>query len=151
MIRFAKVVLEDPHLGAEYMVDETIIENLILFMYKWKLEEKCYVDDYEYVVELVTILPEDNSIRKYIEAETAFAVMLSSPEHPVEYPLAISDDDANTLSTIRLENIKDMFKLLKVDFIMELDLELLHSYIHEMELFYEEELIKIEDIYEIVI
>lgn len=40
----------------------------------------------------MTILPEDNSIRKYIEAETQFAVMLSSPEFPVQYPLAISED-----------------------------------------------------------
>ena len=38
MIRFAKVVLGDPHLSAEYVVDEIIIENLILFMYKWRLE-----------------------------------------------------------------------------------------------------------------
>jgi hypothetical protein len=73
------VVLEDPHLAAEYVVDEIIIENLILFMYKWRLEENRYVDHQEYINELVTILPEDNGIRSYIQAETAFAVMLSSP------------------------------------------------------------------------
>jgi|JI9StandDraft_1071089.scaffolds.fasta_scaffold1101852_1 hypothetical protein len=59
-------------------------------MYKWRLEEQNYIDHQDYVLELMTILPEDNSIRKYIEAETEFAVLLSSPDFPVEYPLAIS-------------------------------------------------------------
>jgi hypothetical protein len=86
----------------------------------------------------VTILPEHNSIRKYIEAETAFAVMLSSPEHPVEYPLAISDEDSSSLSTIRLSEIEGLFGRLSVDFIMNLNLEKMHSYVKEMEMFYEE-------------
>lgn len=91
MIRFARVVLEDPHLSAEYVVDEVIVENLILYMYKWRLEEETYVQHREYVRELITMLPPENSIRNYIEAETEFAVMLSTPDHPVEYPLTVSD------------------------------------------------------------
>ena len=102
MIKYAKCVLNDPHLAAEYVVDEIIIENLILFMYKWRLEEQVYVDHKSYVDELILILPEENAIRKYIEAESAFAVMMSNSDRPVEYPLAVADEETNTLSTVKL-------------------------------------------------
>ena len=57
-------------------------------MVKWKLEERAYQQDKDYLDELLTILPEDNSIRNYILAEAEFAIMLSTPECPVLYPLA---------------------------------------------------------------
>ncbi len=37
MIKYAKIVLADPHLAAEYPTDEVIMENLVLYMMKWRL------------------------------------------------------------------------------------------------------------------
>lgn len=48
------------------------------------------------------MLPPENSIRNYIEAETEFAVMLSTPDHPVEYPLTVSDEESGVLTSVRL-------------------------------------------------
>jgi hypothetical protein len=60
-------------------------------MVKWKLEERAYQHNKDYLDELLTILPQDNSIRNYIMAEAEFAIMLSTPEYPVLYPLSAAN------------------------------------------------------------
>ncbi len=146
MIRFAKRVLEDPHLAAQYVFDDTIVENLVLYMYKWRLEDDTYIAHQDYVMELVTILHQDSSIRKYIQAETQFAVMLSSPDNPVQYPLAVSEQNSS-LTTVRLCEIEALFAKFDSDFIMNMDLQKLCDLVKEMQLFYEEQVIKLQDIY----
>jgi len=71
----------------------------------------------------LTILPEDNPIRNYLKAEVEFAIMLSTPEHPVMYPLAgCNSEAANEVITIKLGEIENLFQHLDAKFIMNLDL-----------------------------
>lgn len=40
MIRYADLLLTDPFLLEYYSVDEKIIENLVIYMYRWKLTQQ---------------------------------------------------------------------------------------------------------------
>lgn len=39
MIKYADVLLKDEYLLDYYSVDERIIENLVLYLYKWKFSK----------------------------------------------------------------------------------------------------------------
>ena len=56
-----------------------MIENLVLYMYKWTFsKDHTFSANEEYIKELMTLLPEENEHRRFIENETAFAIALSS-------------------------------------------------------------------------
>lgn len=44
-----------------------MIENLVLFMYKWKFSiDPVYVNNKSYIDKLIGLLPEDNMCRQFI-------------------------------------------------------------------------------------
>jgi hypothetical protein len=56
-----------------------VTENLVVYMYKWALnKEPAFIKNADYIKELMTLLAEDNEIRRFIEHETAFAITLST-------------------------------------------------------------------------
>jgi hypothetical protein len=67
MLPFAKHLLNDMVLAEYYTIDEMLVENLVLFMYKQKFAvDPVYVHSKGYVMGLVELLPEDNLCRRFI-------------------------------------------------------------------------------------
>ena len=86
------MLLTDPYLLEYYCVDERLIQNLVLYMYKWKFnQESTFVKNKDYLEALLSLLPEESECRRYIEAEIEFALMLSTPNNPIQYPLTQSE------------------------------------------------------------
>lgn len=64
------LLLTDQYLLEYYCVDERLIENLLLYMYKWKFnQEPTFVNNHSYLSALLQLLPEHSECRRYIEAE----------------------------------------------------------------------------------
>lgn len=60
-------------------------------MYKWKFnQEPAFVKNKDYLEALMELLPPESECRRYIEAEIEFALLLSTPSYPIEYPLTQS-------------------------------------------------------------
>ncbi len=58
MLPHAKALLEDHILAQYYTIDEMMVENLVLFMYKQKFAvDPVYVNSKNYVKGLVGLLP----------------------------------------------------------------------------------------------
>jgi hypothetical protein len=58
LIKDAKLLLEDKFLLEYYSVDDKIVENLVIYMYRWKLtKEPVFVNNKQYLHELLTLLP----------------------------------------------------------------------------------------------
>jgi hypothetical protein len=61
------MLLTDPYLLEYYCVDERLIENLVLYMYKWKFnQESTFVKNKDYLEALLSLLPEESECRRYI-------------------------------------------------------------------------------------
>lgn len=89
MISMVNSFLEDPWVVDNFNFDKVMVENLVFYMYKWRLvKEPSYLASQDYLRELVAILPADNRARVYIESELELAVGLSTPDKPLTYPLS---------------------------------------------------------------
>ncbi len=87
-ISYVNFLLKDPYLLEYYCVEDKLIENLVLYMFKWKCsKEPVFIKNKDYFEELVTILPEHSDCRVFVLSTIEFASMLSTPEFPIEYPL----------------------------------------------------------------
>lgn len=71
-------LIEDPWFS-RFNFDEAKIENMVLFMYKWKLNtDPSYVNSSIYLNKLIEILPAANNCRMFIEAQVEIGIMLST-------------------------------------------------------------------------
>lgn len=60
--------MRDKYLNRYFTVNDTIVENLVLYMYKKCFSKSALFKDHaEYVKKLLTILPESNMSRQFIE------------------------------------------------------------------------------------
>lgn len=88
MLPYVKHLLNDIVLAEYYTIDEMLVENLVLFMYKQKFAvNPVYVNSKGYVMGLVGLLPEDNLCRRFIQSEVELAVYLSPAYDPLWYPI----------------------------------------------------------------
>ena len=87
-IDFAARLLEDPYLVENFAVDIKTVENIVLYMYQWKFDkDPVYVNNQNYMMKIIALLPEDNELRIFLELEIEFAIMLSCKTNKVEYPI----------------------------------------------------------------
>jgi hypothetical protein len=76
-------------------------------MYRWKLtQQAAFTKSADYLHELLSLLPEDNLYKIYFEAEIEFSIMLSAPDHPIEFRTGEGEDQGefsknDTLITIK--------------------------------------------------
>ena len=90
IIKHVKQLLKNEHFMDECF-DETTAENLVQYMYRWKLcSSKIIVESENYIRQLLTLIPEDSTIYEYINAELEFARILSTPIFPIEFPISES-------------------------------------------------------------
>lgn len=67
-IKLAKLLLANEFINNYFPVDEMMIENLVLYMYKWTFsKDHTFLANEEYIKELLILLPEDNEHRRFIE------------------------------------------------------------------------------------
>lgn len=66
-IASVNILLQDKYLLEYYCVDERLVENLVLYMYKWKFnQEPTFIKNQEYLEALLTLLPANSECRSYI-------------------------------------------------------------------------------------
>lgn len=62
---------------------------MVIYSYRWKMTNTpAFKDSSAYIRELISLLPADNHLRQYIEAELELAEMLTCPDLTVFYPLS---------------------------------------------------------------
>lgn len=131
MVPFAAMLLNDQYLIDSFEVDATIVEHLVLYMYKWKFSKcRSFVENEKYLREILLLLEPTSEWRLLIECELEFALMLSTPEHPLEYPLV---DTSSVSETISIMEIEEIINTLSGDFLIGLDLHRLHKIITKMQ------------------
>ena len=81
--------MHDEYLNRYFTVNEIIIENLVLYMYKKCFSKSAMFKDHAvYIEKLVTLLPENNNSRQFIINELQFALLLSAPGKGVKFPIS---------------------------------------------------------------
>lgn len=124
MIKHVKHLLENVNLVTCY--DETTADGLVQYMYKWSLSSnKVIVNNEEYILELLKLVPADSKTAIYISAELEFAKVLSYSDKCVEYPLSEG--------IIGIKDIKEIMMELPAQFVMEIELEKLHGAVTAMQ------------------
>lgn len=69
LISAVAVLLEDQELHKRFNITNTLIENFVIYNYKWKMTNcPAYKDSQPYLKELITLLPTDNAMRGLVEA-----------------------------------------------------------------------------------
>ena len=64
------------------------MESLVFYMYRWSFSKNpSFPHNANYIAQLSQLLPPDNPMREYILSELEFAVLLSTPNEPVNYPI----------------------------------------------------------------
>jgi hypothetical protein len=58
------MLLEDEWINDNFSLNQIIIENLVLYMYKWKLNQSpSYAESSPYLKDLINLLPSGNKCR----------------------------------------------------------------------------------------
>jgi wobble nucleotide-excising tRNase len=69
LIPITGLLLEDDWINSNFTLNQIMIESLVLYMYKWKLNTNpSYAESSPFLKELVNLLPTGNKCREYIEA-----------------------------------------------------------------------------------
>ena len=128
MIPHIRRLIDDVHLTKNFFYDESISNKLVVHLYKNKMSgEPEYHKNSEYLRNILTLLPADNDIRKYIICEFEIANMLTTPLYKVKYPLSYNHV---TLGMAELEHILSQ---LTVPDVLSINIEQLALMITAME------------------
>lgn len=58
-------------------------------MYKWVFSKNSkYLHNEEYLRNLLELLPQESSCRTFLESQLDLAIMMSTEENPIDYPLS---------------------------------------------------------------
>jgi hypothetical protein len=70
-------LLEDKYIGNKFLIDETLRENLVLFMVKYRFSiDRFFAKNIKFIEYLLRLLPEGNKIRKYFAAQIQFVMLI---------------------------------------------------------------------------
>ena len=126
-VQHIRALINDQHLSKEFNDDTSIVESLVIYLYKAKLNEQPeYKKNFDYLRTILTLLPEDNEIREYIICEFEIANMLSSPMYKVQYPLSYRH------SSLGMPELENVLSYLKADEVLAINIEELSTLIMQM-------------------
>lgn len=96
-------------------------------MYRWKFsEDSLFVNNEEYLRELLELLPPENEGRRFIESEIDFALLMHTPEYPIDSPLTSND-------AVSIDEINEIVSHLGAKHLVELDLNKLYQVVKTMQ------------------
>lgn len=128
MIAHAALLLIEEELHELFHIEERTIENIVLYMYKWKFSRNSrFVDNAPYLKKLMELLPTENTCRLFLEAKLNMGLLLSSPEDPMEYPLS----ENSVCPTI--DDFKRIFRFAPKHFLRKLEITKLYGLVERVE------------------
>lgn len=79
-IKCVQRILKDENLNNYFFIDSAIIESIVIYAWKWKLSKfRAYKKIERYLKHLLKLLPESNTLKKYLTSEATYALLLTTP------------------------------------------------------------------------